>query len=89
MKGKLRKEKKEITSTTIRNKKYDKSICRGVADFNRDGHPDYMLYKASTRQTAIWYLNNNIFVGCAYGPTLPAGWSLVADVMSPPNPWDY
>jgi hypothetical protein len=37
-----------------------------------------LLYKASTRQTAIWYLNNNVFVSAAYGPTLPAGWSLVA-----------
>jgi hypothetical protein len=30
----------------------------GVADFNRDGKPDYLLYNKSTRQTAIWYLNN-------------------------------
>jgi hypothetical protein len=36
-----------------------------------------VLYKANTRQTAIWYMNNNVFVGGAYGPTLPAGWSLV------------
>jgi hypothetical protein len=47
-------------------------------DFNADSHPDYVLYKASTRQTAIWYLNNNVFAGGAYGPTLPAGWSLTA-----------
>ena len=25
-----------------------------VTDFNGDGHPDYVLYRASTRQTAIW-----------------------------------
>jgi hypothetical protein len=49
-----------------------------VADFNGDGHPDYVLYRASTRQTAIWYLNNNIFSGSGFGPTLPAGWNLVA-----------
>jgi len=49
-----------------------------TADFNGDGHPDYVLYNAATRQTAIWYLNNNAFVSGAYGPTLPAGWSLVA-----------
>jgi hypothetical protein len=49
-----------------------------TADFNGDGKPDYVLYKASTRQTAIWYLNNNVFVGGHYGPTLPGGWSLVA-----------
>jgi hypothetical protein len=48
-----------------------------AADFNGDGHPDYVLYKASTRQTAIWHLNNNVFVNAASGPTLPAGWSLV------------
>ena len=49
-----------------------------TADFNGDGKPDYVLYNAGPRQTAIWYLNNNVFVGSAYGPTLPTGWSLVA-----------
>jgi hypothetical protein len=48
-----------------------------VADFSGDGHPDYVLYNASTHQTAIWYLNNNVYLGGAYGPTLPSGWSLV------------
>src|SRR5205814_1856373 len=48
-----------------------------VADFNNDGHPDYVLYSASTRQTAIWYLNNNVYVGGGYGPTLPVNWSLM------------
>jgi len=42
-----------------------------VADFNSGGSPDYVLQNTSTRQTAIWYLNNNIFIGSAYGPTLP------------------
>ncbi|MGH8102044.1 MAG: NF038122 family metalloprotease, partial [Chthoniobacterales bacterium] len=51
---------------------------RALGDFNRDGKPDYALYNGDTRQTAIWYLNNNAFVSGAYGPTLPAGWSLVA-----------
>ncbi len=46
-----------------------------TADFNGDGNPDYLLYNAGTRQTAIWYLNNNVFVSAAFGPTLPAGWS--------------
>ena len=49
-----------------------------VADFNGDGHPDYALFYATTGQTAIWYLNNNVYVSGVYGPTLPAGWSLVA-----------
>jgi FG-GAP-like repeat len=52
-----------------------------VGDFNSDGHPDYVLRNASTPQTAIWYLNNNIFIGGALGPSIRAGWSLdgVAD----------
>ena len=52
-----------------------------TADFNGDGKPDYVLYNAGTRQTAIWYLNNNVFISGAFGPTLPPGWSLrgVAD----------
>src|SRR5205814_1310959 len=54
-----------------------------VADINRDGKLDYVLFKPATRQTAIWYLwwerwGFDHFVGSAYGPTLPAGWELVA-----------
>jgi hypothetical protein len=45
---------------------------------------DYLLYNPSTRQTAIWYLNNNIFLAGAYGPTLPTGWSLVDALPSVP-----
>ena len=48
----------------------------GVADFNGDGHPDYLLFNSSTRQTAIWYLNNNGFISGLYGPTLPVGWAV-------------
>jgi hypothetical protein len=47
-----------------------------VRDFNGDGHPDYVLQNVNTRQTAIWYLNNNVYVSGAYGPTRPAGWAL-------------
>ena len=38
-------------------------------------------YNASTHQTAIWYLNNNVYVSGGYGPTLPVNWSVagVAD----------
>src|SRR6266545_7591451 len=49
-----------------------------VSDFNNDGSPDYVLRNATTRQTAIWYLNNNVFVSGAYGPTLVTGWGLRA-----------
>jgi FG-GAP-like repeat len=55
-----------------------KPISRAiVADFNSDGSPDYVLQNTSTRQTAIWYLNNNVFVSAAYGPTLPVGWNVI------------
>src|SRR5437763_14058757 len=45
----------------------------GISDFNGDGHPDYVLFlqNAQTPQTANWYLNNNVFISCAPGPTLP------------------
>ena len=46
-----------------------------ISDFNGDGHPDFVLQNACTHQTAIWYLNNNIYVGSARGPTL--GWDHV------------
>ena len=48
-----------------------------VVDFDSDGHPDYLLYNSGTRQTAIWYLNNNVRIGFALAPTLPAGWQVV------------
>jgi len=52
-----------------------------VADFNNDGHADYVLCNPSTHQTAIWYLNNNVYQSGALGPSFRAGWSLdgVAD----------
>ena len=61
-----------------------------VADFNGDGHPDYVLQNASTHQTVIWYLNNNLFISGAYGPTLVTGWGLraVADFNRDGHP-DY
>ena len=54
------------------------SVARraAVADFNGDGKPDYVLYNAATRQTAIWHLNNNVLISGVLGPTLPAGWGL-------------
>ena len=51
-------------------------------DFNGDGFPDYLLFNASTRQTAIWYLQGTTFLSGANGPTPPAGWvvACVADM---------
>src|SRR5205085_1628620 len=46
-------------------------------DFNSDGHPDYLLFNPSTRQTVLWYLNNNVVIGAASGPTLPPSYSVV------------
>ncbi len=62
----------------------------GAADFNGDGHPDYLLENANTRQTAIWYLNNNVVIAYRWGPTIPAGWGVagVADFNRDGHP-DY
>jgi hypothetical protein len=46
-------------------------------DFNRDGKPDYLLYNPGTRKTAVWFLNNNLFIGGAFAPTLPVGWTVI------------
>jgi hypothetical protein len=67
------------------------SVARAaITDFNGDGHPDYVLRNAATRQTAIWYLNNSVFISGAYGPTLAVGWGLrsVADFNRDTHP-DY
>ena len=37
-----------------------------VAYFNGDLHPDFVLYNHSTRQTAIWYMNNNVHIGSPF-----------------------
>ena len=47
-----------------------------VGDFNGDRHPDWVLRNAGTSQTAIWYLNNNVYIGGALGPSIRAGWVL-------------
>ena len=62
----------------------------GLADFNFDGYPDYLLYHASTRGTVVWYMRNNAHIGSAPGPILPAGSSLagVADFNADGHP-DY
>jgi hypothetical protein len=50
----------------------------GIADFNRDGHADYVLFQPSSGYTAIWYLSGTTLIGSAYGPIVPSGWELVA-----------
>jgi hypothetical protein len=50
-----------------------------ATDFNNDGHADMALYNSTTRQTAIWLLNNTTFLGGMYGPTIPTGWSVVGE----------
>jgi hypothetical protein len=61
-----------------------------VSDFNGDARPDFLLYNPGTRQTAVWYMNNNVRTGNVNGPTLIAGWSLtsVADFNHDDHP-DY
>ena len=52
-------------------------VLVAAVDFDGNGKPDYLLYNPGTRQTVIWYLNNNVFVSAAFGPTIPPGWRLV------------
>jgi hypothetical protein len=61
-----------------------------TADFNGDGHPDWVIHYAATGQTAIVYMNNNVVVGAAVGPAIPNEWSLagVADFNGDGHP-DY
>jgi hypothetical protein len=61
-----------------------------VIDFNGDGHPDWVVRNADSRQTAIVYLDNNVVIGAAFGPTLVGGWGLngVADFNTDSHP-DY
>jgi hypothetical protein len=49
-----------------------------VSDFNGDGSPDFVLQNASTRQTWVWYMDNNVRINSASGPTPPGGWTMVS-----------
>ena len=49
----------------------------GVADFNRDSEADYLLYNASTRQTAIWKPSGLTLISGAYGPMIASGYTLI------------
>jgi uncharacterized delta-60 repeat protein len=64
------------------------SVMRG--DFDADWFPDYILFNAMTRRSAVWYLQSNNFIGGAFGPALPTGWIIAAtaDVNLDGNP-DY
>jgi hypothetical protein len=46
-------------------------------DFNGDGFIDYLLFNSESRATAVWYLNNNTYIGSGYAPSLRAGWTIV------------
>jgi hypothetical protein len=48
-----------------------------VTDFNGDATPDFLLTNPVTNQTVVWYMDNNVRIGSAPGPTLPVGWNLV------------
>src|SRR5215475_4982934 len=61
-----------------------------IADFNGDLHPDWVLHNHATRQTAIWYMNNNVHVGGALGPTIAPGLVLeCAEDFNDDNHTDY
>ena len=61
-----------------------------IGDFNRDGNPITCFTIQRHAPTVIWYMNNNVLLGAAHGPTLPGGWSSlgVADFNGDSNP-DY
>ena len=58
----------DLKSTTSTQTRYD---------FDRDGKPDFVVHKGSTRETAIWYMNNNVLLRGAFGPTLASGYKLI------------
>jgi hypothetical protein len=49
---------------------------KGAADYSGEGYPDYVLFNINTHETFIVFLHNNVPVGSAIGPTLPADWTL-------------
>jgi hypothetical protein len=57
--------------------RYILSTATPTDDFNHDGEPDYVLYNGGTHQTAVWHMNDNIFLGGVLAPTLPAGWNVI------------
>jgi FG-GAP-like repeat len=49
-----------------------------VTDLNGDARPDLLLFNTGTRQTTIWYMNNNVQIGHASGPALLGSWSVAS-----------
>ena len=47
-------------------------------DFNGDTKPDFLFFKPATGQSGVWYMNGPSLTSIALGPTLPAGWSIIA-----------
>jgi hypothetical protein len=75
---------------TNNTSEFSPPIPHTQTDFNGDSFNDFVLVRSATRTTVIWNLHGNVFSGGAFGPTLPAGWSLVAvgDLNSDNHP-DY
>jgi hypothetical protein len=48
-----------------------------IADFNGDGHPDWVVRSVNTGLTALVYLNDNAVVGAALGPSLMNNLALI------------
>jgi len=64
-------------NASFTGQRYTLSTTTAFNDFDHNGKPDYVLYNGGTRQTAVWYMNNNVHTGGAFGPTLPAGWNVI------------
>lgn len=48
-----------------------------VGDINQDGQPDLTLFKSTTGETQVTYLNGAASSGNATGPVITSGWKLV------------
>ena len=59
-------------TTTEHAATFADAYCDIHADANKHAYRDCNRYNASTQQPMTSYLNNNVFTGSAYGPTLPA-----------------
>ena len=62
---------------TLFAESYILSTTTDFNDFDHNGKPDYVLYNGGTRQTAVWYMDDNVHTGGAFAPTLPVGWNVI------------